>query len=253
MAKPDAQHIPWRNVCLTLPILLVLLAWSGGIALCAVCFPRWTRRRVGPLIRSWGRFALRAFGVSIELVGGEHLFTDAARIVLFNHVNLLDIPLMAAHTPDRPLVMYKRELGRVPLIGWAFRTTGMIAVERDNLEQAIASLHEAGRRIREEHGTVMISPEGTRSGDGRLGAFKLGAFHLACATGVPIVPLVMHGIPRALPPRAWFVRPGVVRVVVHAPIQTTDWKAEDVREYAQQLRDLYLAELGQTVRDPRTG
>lgn len=244
--KPDApQSFPLRNVLLTLPVLLVLLLWSGVIAFCALAFPRWTRPRVGSLVRPWGRFALHAFGVSTTLDGADYLFSDDPRIVLFNHVSLLDIPLLAAHTPDRPLVMYKRELGKVPLIGWAFRATGMIPVERENLERAIASLSEAGRRIREEHGAVMISPEGTRSRDGQLGDFKLGAFHLACATGVPLVPLVMHGIEKVLPHGAWAVRPGTIRVVVYAPIPTDDWQTSEVREYARRLRELYLAELGQ--------
>jgi putative phosphoserine phosphatase/1-acylglycerol-3-phosphate O-acyltransferase len=114
------------------------------------------------------------------------------------------------------------------------------------LERAIVSLAEAGRRIREEHGAVMIAPEGTRSRDGRLGEFKLGAFHLACATGVPIVPLVMHGIPNVLPHGALIVRPGVVRIEVHEPIPTDTWQTADVRNHAQQLREFYLAELGES-------
>lgn len=231
---------------MTLPVLVILLLWSGGIALCALLLPSWTRRRVGAIVRPWGRFALRAFGVTTRIEGAEHLYLDEPRVILINHVSLLDIPLMAAVSPDRPLVLYKRELGKVPLIGWAFRATGMIAVDRQDRERAIASISEAGRRIRDEHGAVIISPEGTRSRDGRLGEFKLGAFHLACATRVPIVPLVMHGISEILPHGGWLVRPGTVRFVAHPPIPTDDWLERDVRDHARTIRELYLEDLGET-------
>ncbi|MCB9905499.1 MAG: 1-acyl-sn-glycerol-3-phosphate acyltransferase [Planctomycetes bacterium] len=234
-----------RNVVLTVPVVLILLVWSGLIGLVALLAPGLIRPRLGAIVRPWGRFALRALGVSVELEGREFLFSDEPRIIVFNHVSLLDIPLLAAHAPDRPLVLYKRELGRVPLIGWAFRATRMIPVEREHLERAIASLQEAGRRIRAERAAVVISPEGTRSRDGRLGEFKLGTFHLARTTGVPIVPLVMHGIPKVLPHGAWIARPGTVRLVAHPPIPTEGWSAERVREYARELRALYLAELGE--------
>ena len=238
--------LPWRGALVVVPAGLALLAWSGAIGLAALVVPRWTRERLGRLVRAWGRFGLRAFGIRATLEGREHLFADEPRIVLFNHVNVLDILICAAHTPDRPLVLYKRELGHVPFLGWAFRATGMVAVDRADRERAIASVSEAGRRIIEERGAVMMSPEGTRSGDGRLAEFKLGAFHLAGSTGLPVVPLVMHGIEDRLPPGAWFVRSGPVRLVALDPLETSAWKPEEARERAREVRAIFLRELNQS-------
>ena len=247
MTKPDPTRFPWRNALLIVPVLLILLGWSGGIGLCALLLPGWARHRVGALVRPWGRFGLRALGVHVELEGAEHLYRDEPRIVLFNHVSLLDILLLAGYSPDRPLVLYKREIGRVPLFGWAFRATRMIPVDRSQREKAIASLAEAGRRIKTERAAVMMSPEGTRSRSGMLGQFKLGAFHLACRTGVPIVPLIMLGIDEVLPHGSHLVRPGTVRLRALPHILTDDWNVAQVREHANALRAIFLEQLGEDL------
>ena len=63
-------------------------------------------------------------------------------------------------------------------------------------------------------------PEGTRSGTGRLGPFKKGAFRLAMAGGVPVVPIVFRNANDVWPLGTQFMRPGTVDVVVHPPIPT---------------------------------
>lgn len=247
MPTPSDARIPWRGALVLAPAAIVLLLWSGAIGLFALIAPGVVRPRLGRWVRPWGRFGLAAFGVRVDLEGVEHLRADEPRLVLFNHVNVLDILLMASIAPDRPLVLYKRELGRVPLLGWAFRATGMIAVDRSDHERAVASVAEAGRRIHAERGAVIMSPEGTRSRDGVLLPFKLGAFHLACSTGVPLVLLVLRGLEHRLPPGAWFVRPGALCVRALPPIDTSAWTPEEVRERADEVRARFLAELGQAA------
>ena len=162
---------------------------------------------------------------------------------------MLDLLVLGALCPPHPIVLYKKELGRLPGLGQALRSLGMISVDRSNHEAAIASIREAGRRIRAERASVLISPEGTRSRDGTLGDFKLGAFHLAAQTGVPIVPMVMRGIERLSPLGSPLVRSGVVRVDFLEPIDTSAWSPADVRLHAQRTRTLFLSYLSE--RSPR--
>lgn len=243
MPRTDGRRIPWRNALLLAPVACSLFAWAGGVAAAALVAPKWTRSRTGRIARAWGRFGLRAFGVRTEIVGEEHLRLDVPSIVLFNHVSLLDVLLLAAHAPERPLVLYKRELGRLPFFGWALAATRMIPVDRAHRERAIASVAEAGRRIHGESAAVMIAPEGTRSKEGELGPFKLGAFHLAAETNVPVVPLVMHGIAEVLPHGSYVPRAGTVRIEVLPPIATDAWDTERVREHADEVRALFLERL----------
>jgi putative phosphoserine phosphatase/1-acylglycerol-3-phosphate O-acyltransferase len=86
----------------------------------------------------------------------------------------------------------------------------------------LASIAAARRRL-EPGSSVLFFAEGTRSRDGRLGPFKKGAFRLAMAAGVPIVPIVVHDAWRVLPRNAWVMTAATVHVTVLAPIPTEDW------------------------------
>jgi 1-acyl-sn-glycerol-3-phosphate acyltransferase len=51
----------------------------------------------------------------------------------------------------------------------------------------------------------LIFPEGTRSRDGEIQPFKDGAFRLAIEKNCPVIPLVLDGTGRTLPPRGWHI------------------------------------------------
>jgi len=65
------------------------------------------------------------------------------------------------------------------------------------------------------------------------------------AAGVPIVPIVLRNTIDALPKHGIIVRPTTIEVVVHPPIPTTDWKAEDIDRHIEEIRQLYLNTLGE--------
>jgi putative phosphoserine phosphatase/1-acylglycerol-3-phosphate O-acyltransferase len=148
--------------------------------------------------------------------------------------------VLASLCPPGALVLYKKEFEKVPGLGHALHSLGMIPVDRENLEAAVASVAEAARRIKEEGATCMIAPEGTRSRKGGLQKFKMGAFHLASEYGIPIVPMIMRGIDRVLPMGCLIVRSGVVRVDFLEPIDTSEWDRERLREHSREVRALFL-------------
>lgn len=76
-------------------------------------------------------------------------------------------------------------------------------------------------------GTVLFFPEGHRSRDGELQRFYTGAFKVAVAAQVPLVPLCIEGTERLLPPgRKWF-RPCTIRLRALEPIQTQGYSDND--------------------------
>jgi 1-acyl-sn-glycerol-3-phosphate acyltransferase len=89
--------------------------------------------------------------------------------------------------------------------------------------------------------SIMMFPEGTRSKSGELQRFKTGAFELALATGVPVVPIVISGTHNALPKHG-FVLQGrhEIGVAVLQPVPPTGTP----EQLAQQVRDVIEAQLG---------
>jgi 1-acyl-sn-glycerol-3-phosphate acyltransferase len=112
-------------------------------------------------------------------------------IIVANHVNFLDVPLLYTHTRPRPITGFaKVETWKNPVIGLLFSLVGAIplkrgTVDRSALQRALAEL-QAGR-------ILVIAPEGTRSGDGRLRKARSGVAMLALLSGAPVLPVVYYG------------------------------------------------------------
>jgi 1-acyl-sn-glycerol-3-phosphate acyltransferase len=87
----------------------------------------------------------------------------------------------------------------------------------------------------------LISPEGTRSWDGRLLPMKRGAFLLARAARRPIVCVIVRGAHERLPRGSFAVRPGAIEIELSEPIEIDD-------ETEPQLESLVAA----TLSGPRT-
>ena len=79
--------------------------------------------------------------------------------------------------------------------------------------------------------------------DGRLLPFKKGVVHLALATRLPIVPVVVHDAHLRWPARTLDIRPGPLRVQVLEPVDTTGWTRERAEEHLADLHARFVEAL----------
>jgi 1-acyl-sn-glycerol-3-phosphate acyltransferase len=186
----------------------------------------------------YGRSALWIGGVRLAVTGEEHLRAPGSRILVLNHQSALEVPVVCALGPVAPLVLGKRELIWFPVFNVMWWSLGQIFVDRKDPAAASKSLDAVVAELRKHPRTVIVAPEGTRSRDGKLGRFKLGAFRIAAASGAPIVPVVLHGTGKLMPPGRWWSEPGVIRVEIKPPIPTGGWTG-DLRPHADALEDDY--------------
>ncbi len=205
--------------------------------------------------RGWGQAALFLAGVKLEFTerARHALSARKPRVLTFNHASTLDVLVGAGLLPDGGVLALKKEMRDLPLLGSACAAMGSIVLDRGNRERAYASLKESGSRIQEERLQVLISPEGTRSDDGSLGRFKLGAFHLAAAAEVPILPIVLHGYADIWPRRELAPRPGTAVVDVLPEYVLTSTEPETLRVAADSLREAYqdALKLGPPATNPK--
>lgn len=176
-------------------------------------------RLVQPVSRLWARACLRLAGARATLAAPGGLPERAVYVA--NHQSAVDIFALGAVLPGQLRWVAKRELFRIPIFGRAMRAAGYVAVDREDPRRSRAGLAHAAAAL-EGGASLVVFPEGTRSPDGRLRAFKRGAFALAQAAGVPVVPLAIHGSRDVLGRAGWRPRPGAVRVVAGAPIPSAD-------------------------------
>jgi 1-acyl-sn-glycerol-3-phosphate acyltransferase len=152
-----------------------------------------TRDAANGLLYSWSRELLDYSETTPKVTGLDELPTGSPYIFMSNHRSLYDIPTLVVGLQPHPIrLVAKSDLFKVPLWGQAMLAAEIIKVDRSDREQAIRDLEVAGEML---HGglCVWIAPEGGRSRDGKLRAFKKGGFMMALKTGVPIVPVGIAG------------------------------------------------------------
>ena len=221
----------------------VLAVWSIVPAFLlgvpAAMLDRSWRVAVNTAIATWGEVGLPLAGVEVRVEGEQHLWAQRPAVFIFNHQSGID-PLLLCRLLRRDFVgVGKQEVRQNPIFGPAFALAGTVFIDRFDRDKAIKALEPAIAALREGL-SLAIAPEGTRSPTPRLGRFKKGAFHLALAAGVPIVPIVIRNALDALPKHGVVVRPATVEVVVHPPISTADWTVDDLDDRIAAIRQLYL-------------
>jgi 1-acyl-sn-glycerol-3-phosphate acyltransferase len=74
---------------------------------------------------------------------------------------------------------------------------------------------------------MIVYVEGKRSFDGKLLPFKKGPFYLAMECGVPVVPVSMVGSHEAMPKGRFAIKPGLVKVIFHPPLEPKDFGSRE--------------------------
>ncbi len=187
-----------------------------------------TQRAPGQWMRRLGRVATRLSTIWKFDIEGErpHDIDTKAYVVVANHESQAD-PFLLCFLPWDMRWVAKESLFKQPLSGWAMRFGGDIPLRRGEGESVRACLKECERALAGGI-SVMMFPEGTRSHGGDLLPFKDGAFSLAIAAGVPILPIALSGT-RAMRPKhsRWFGKAHACAKIL-APIPTAGMTEAEV-------------------------
>jgi 1-acyl-sn-glycerol-3-phosphate acyltransferase len=160
--------------------------------------------------------------------------TPGRTVVVSNHVSNADAFLIS-HLPWEMKWLGKSSLFKVPFIGWAMHLAGDIQMTRGSRHSVEKALRRCAQYLKNNM-PVFIFPEGTRSRDGQLGAFKDGAFRLAIENEAHILPLAVYGTQSALPVYSWRLGPSRAFVAVGKPISTNGMTLADLDHLKSETR-----------------
>lgn len=200
--------------------------------------------------RGWGTGLLRANGIALTTRGLDRIDPEQPYVFASNHTSLVDIWALMAALPHSLRFVAKQEMGKLPVLGRAMRSSGHIFIDRTRLKSAFGAYDAAAAAIQSGI-SAAVFPEGTRSTAGELLPFKRAPFVLAIAAGVPVVPVYIHDGWKILAPGSIRMRPGPVELRLGDPIPTKGLTAEDrgtladrTREAVRQLRGPVAAPSG---------
>lgn len=140
----------------------------------------------------------------IQMFGKENIKKNKAYVIVSNHQSALDILLLYRLFTHFKWVA-KKELFRVPVVGWNLWLNRYITVDRKNPKDALRMIQQGLAHLR-MGSSVLLFAEGTRTLDGKVRRFKEGAFLLAKKANVPILPVVIDGTLEALPKNGFAIR-----------------------------------------------
>ncbi len=173
--------------------------------------------------------------------GAEHLDRDNC-VVLQKHSSSWETIAQFRIFPLQTWVL-KRELLWAPILGWVIRGYRPIAIDRKAGRAAVEQVIAQGQARLEQGYWVMIFPEGTRVAAGQVRRFGLSGALLAIAAGRAIIP-VAHNAGEFWPRRGWLKRPGTIRVIIGAPIETVGRDPRDLTNEVQQWIETTVAAIG---------
>jgi len=171
----------------------------------------------------------------VTVVGREKIDRNEAYVMVANHLSLLDI-LVLFRLFEHYKWVSKVENFRIPFIGWNMRLNRYIQLRRGDRASVVQMVRQCLATLA-DGSSIMIFPEGTRSPDGRMRAFKTGAFEIALASQRPILPIAIEGTSRALPKRG-FVLQGrhPIRVKILDPLPCSEFAGDDVEALTERVR-----------------
>lgn len=219
----------------------LLLFIAPPVLLVAALFKR--PYRVYPWAH-WGAGVwLKASGAKLVVRGLENLEPDKSYVFISNHRSYLDTATLFICTGRNLGLVAKKELLKVPVLGYGMGFVNVLAIDRTNPQRAIETIDKA-RDVLAKGFSFGIFAEGTRAMPGELLPFKKGAFHLAIQTGAPIIPVAIKHTDRLMGKKTGLAFPGTIEVVLFPAVETKDLSAEiNIKTLLNEVRGVIAREL----------
>jgi 1-acyl-sn-glycerol-3-phosphate acyltransferase len=190
----------------------------------------------------WSRLNAFLTPMAVRVKGKENIKNGQSYVIVANHQSYFDIFLIYGWMGIDIKWVMKKELAKIPGIGFGSKKVGHIFLDRSNSRVALETLNEAKKKL--VNGTsVVIFPEGTRSRTGEVAAFKKGAFKLALDLRLPILPVTILGTRNILPTGTIDLRPGKVSLVIHAPVNIENYSGDTLKPFIDKVKDIITTPL----------
>jgi len=185
----------------------------------------------------WSKFTCIISLCPVKIRGKEKLNRSQSYIFVSNHQGAYDIFLLYGYLGQPIKWVMKESLRFIPLVGEACHSAGFIFVDNSSPKAAAQTIEIAKEQMQEGDSFVFF-PEGSRSKTGQLGVFKKGAYHMAMDMKLPIVPITINGTFEVMPNLGYWIRPHRIELIIHDPIDTSEFPRGNLRETVESIRSL---------------
>nr|WP_299386007.1 lysophospholipid acyltransferase family protein [Allomuricauda sp.] len=230
----------WFYVLVALPIFLFFPFLLLSV-LSEKTYPQffWLARNL------WARPILIGMGCIPKIKREQRMVKGESYMLVSNHTSMLDIMSMLVVSKNPFVFVGKKELVKIPVFGFFYKRV-CIMVDRESIKSRTGVYLRAQRRL-DQGLSICIFPEGGVPEEHIvLDAFKDGAFKMAIAHKIPVVPITFYDNKKRFSFTFFSGGPGVIRIKVHPFFETGILAEEDKSTLREEVREVILKELVQT-------
>lgn len=190
--------------------------------------------RFGKLWRLGIQFGVEnILGIRPKVIGLENMPKEPC-VILAKHQSAWETMTLQDLVPAGAYCVFvlKKELLRVPLIGWGLGAMKMISIDRTAGKDALDQVVVQGRERLKQGFYVILFPEGTRVAPGQKKRYKPGGAYLATRVGCKVVP-VAHDAGELWPRQAFLKTPGTVTMSIGPAFDATGMTEAEVNQRAE--------------------
>ncbi len=228
----------WFYILVTLPII-VFFPFLSLTTLSEKWYPQffWLARNL------WATPILYGMGCPPKIEWEQKIERGKSYMFVANHTSMLDIMLMLYISKNPFVFVGKKELVKIPLFGFFYKRV-CILVDREDTKSRTGVYRRAQKRLKQGL-SICIFPEGGVPDDETvfLGAFKDGAFKMAVAHDIPVVPMTLYDNKKRFSFTFFSGGPGRIRAKVHRFFETGLLGEEDKGTLREDVRGVILKEL----------
>ncbi|MGL4667644.1 MAG: lysophospholipid acyltransferase family protein [Saezia sp.] len=211
-------------------IPVVLLMASGRLFL-----PEPVRYQIGLWWCKSAIYSLRWLcGVQWRVQGLENIPTDpqAKIFVHCKHQSTWETFAMGTILGKNLVFIFKKELLKIPLFGWAIGSVDMVHIDRRAKTQAMQVMSDAAQRMIKASRWIIMFPEGTRVPRGESIPYKTGGARTAILTHADILPVAVSS-GQCWPKGRFTKHAGIIDVVVGPVIKSEGKEAHELAREVQ--------------------
>ncbi|WP_439861760.1 1-acylglycerol-3-phosphate O-acyltransferase [Pseudomonas sp. MBLB4136] len=178
--------------------------------------------------------ALCLLGLKVKTEVKPLLEHHPACVIIANHQSNYDLYVLGRVVPQRTVSIGKKSLKWLPFFGQLYWLAGNVLLDRSNAQRAKRAMLKTTDTLKQRNTSIWVFPEGTRNGGGELLPFKKGAFQMAIAAGVPIIPVCASSYVRQMRLNRWHSGRILIRSLPAIP--TAGLSLDDLPRLMEQCR-----------------